>query len=154
MNNLTWFDQYCSLENMCNKILQEEGVRFAGIINKMGKLEIGGFGEGIIPHEDPEKQKMMFMQFVLMCNMRKENDDTSGHLDYILTKRKKATMLCIPMNKKVLLLSVEPNMDINKITDKLMKIHSFGKDNHVINEKNQQFQLNNGGVMLEHVTKT
>ena len=154
MNNLTEFDHYCSLENMCNKIIQEEGIRFAGIINKMGKLEIGGFGEEILPHEDPEKQKMMFMQFVLMCNMRKENDETSGQLDYILTKRKRSTMLCIPMDEKVLLLSVEPNMDINKITDKLMKIHSFGKDNDAINKKNQQFQLNNGGVMLEHMTKT
>jgi hypothetical protein len=125
MNDLTSFEDYRSMENMCTKILCDQGIRFAGIINKMGKLENGKFGDGIVPHENNEKQKMMFMQFILMCNMRKECDDTSGHLDYVITSRKKAKVLCIPMNDKSLLVSTEPYVDIFKIAESFKKIHDF-----------------------------
>jgi hypothetical protein len=118
---------------MCIKILDEEGIRFAGIINRMGNLEVGGFGKRITPNEDSEKQKMMFMQFVLMYNMRKECDDTSGQLDYIMTKREKSKILCIPIDNKLLLLSAESYVDMEKFAQKLKKIHDFIKDNH--NEK-------------------
>lgn len=128
MNKLTTFENHCSLENMCAKILHEKGIRFAGIINKMGRLEAGGFGKGITPHEDNERQKMMFMQFVLMCNMRKECDETSGQLDYIMTKREKSKILCMPMEDRVLLLSAESFVDMEKFAGKLEKIHSFSKN--------------------------
>lgn len=133
MNNITTYERYLSLENMCNRILNEKGIRFAGVINKMGKLETGGFRREIKPHEDNEKQKMMFMQFVLMYNMRNECNDTSGKLDYIMTKRRKSTMLGIPINDdKLLLISAEPYLDVEKFAEKLKKVHIFGKENEIM----------------------
>jgi len=40
---------YQIYEVRCNDVLEQEGVRFAAIINSEGKLTAGGFKKGITP---------------------------------------------------------------------------------------------------------
>jgi hypothetical protein len=38
----------------CTQLLAESEIRFAGIVDKDGKLVAGGFKEGLVPHEGDE----------------------------------------------------------------------------------------------------
>ena len=42
-------------DEKCNRLLGESEIRFAGIVDKDGKLIAGGFKEGITPYENDEK---------------------------------------------------------------------------------------------------
>ena len=44
--------------------LGESEIRFAGIVDKNGKLIAGGFKKGIIPYENDETKLQSFFEFV------------------------------------------------------------------------------------------
>jgi len=46
----------------CNHLLRESEIRFAGIVNKDGKLVAGGFKEGITPYEDDQTKLQSFFE--------------------------------------------------------------------------------------------
>ena len=59
-------------DEKCKKILSEENIRFAGIINENGDLISGGFKEGITPLENDETRLKSFLEFVSKVSIRKE----------------------------------------------------------------------------------
>ena len=44
----------------CKKLLEESEIRFAGIVDKDGKLISGGFKEGLTPYEGDETRLQSF----------------------------------------------------------------------------------------------
>jgi hypothetical protein len=50
-------------DKKCSKLLEESEIRFAGIINKDGKLVSGGFKEGLVPYEGDETKLQSFFFF-------------------------------------------------------------------------------------------
>lgn len=101
------------LNAKCKRALQVFPIRFAGIINKKGHLVSGGFKTGIIPYEEESKLKMLHMQTVLDFSMRSEYNDTLGGIFYVVAKREKVTTVTIPLgNELLLLLSCDPNVEI------------------------------------------
>lgn len=51
--------QISSKEDICDLLLKEPKIRFAGIINNKGRLVSGGFSRDTIPYEKDEKRKMI-----------------------------------------------------------------------------------------------
>lgn len=124
--------QMCLYDNICNEICQVQGIRFAAIINKHGRKVSGGMRNNITPLEqDDKKIEMLFMESTLDLSMRKEFDDSFGNIHAIVSYRDKTTIITIPYQDDLILLSVEPEMDSSniiqiihqKITDK--KINEF-----------------------------
>ena len=58
----------------CTKLLKESEIRFAGIVDKNGKLIAGGFKEGLVPYEGDETKLQSFFDFVSKTSIRKEFD--------------------------------------------------------------------------------
>ena len=112
-----WID-----DQKCKKLLDYDEIRFAGLINNMGHLVAGGFKPGIIPLEDDAERKKMYMELALRVSMRKEFDYSLGPVKYAASRREKAVMLSFPMNSNVLLVSAEPNVDIDKTANKIIKL--------------------------------
>jgi len=50
-------DEYWIYDQKCKKLLDYDEIRFAGLINKMGRLVAGGFKPGISPLEDDAERK-------------------------------------------------------------------------------------------------
>ena len=120
-------DDYSLTLKKCDRLLQEDDIRFAGIINRMGKLLAGGFKKGIKPIEDDAERQKLYMELALRVSMRKEFDYCLGPVKYSASRREKAVMISVPFNKKVLLVSAEPNVDIDKTASKIMKIWGHPK---------------------------
>ena len=110
------------LDDICDTISKQPGIRFCGIVNKLGRLIAGGFKQDIIPYVTDEKNRTIYMQLCLELSMRKEYDDLLGPIEYIAAKRKKVTMISIPIQSYFMILSVEPFVDSEKIVKHVMEI--------------------------------
>lgn len=114
--------EYWVYDQKCKKLLDYDEIRFAGLINNMGRLVAGGFKPGISPLEDDAERKKMYMELALRVSMRKDFDYCLGPVKYAASRREKAVMLSFPLNSNVLLVSAEPDVDIDKTANKIIKL--------------------------------
>ena len=113
-------------ENKCQKMLDEDEIRFAGIINEDGKLVSGGFKKDITPLENDEAKLKSFMEFVSKVTIRKEYDESLGPINYLAARRDKAVLVSFPfpVSKCVLLISANPSVDIEQLATRVVDIFS------------------------------
>lgn len=113
-------------DDKCERLLQEDEVRFAGIINDQGTLISGGFKKGLTPLEGDETKLKSFMEFVSKISIRKEFDESLGPINYLAARRDKAVLVSFPfpVSKVVLLISANPSVDIEKLAKKVVDIFS------------------------------
>lgn len=112
------------LNKMCQRILSEPGVRFAGIINWMGNRVAGGFSTDIAPLVNEQKEHMMYMQLVLELNMRSEFDPELGKVNYLYSKRDNVSMISIPKKGFFILLATERMVNVEKLVELIEKYYS------------------------------
>ena len=108
----------------CKDLLDEDEVRFAGIINEAGNLIYGGFKKGLLPLESDQEKLESFMKFVSKMSLRKEYDDSLGPINYLIARRDKIVLISFPfpLNKIILLISAEPSVNIENLASKVTKI--------------------------------
>ena len=108
----------------CKDLLDEDGIRFAGIINEVGNLIYGGFKKGILPLESDQAKLESFMKFVSKISLRKEYDDSLGPINYLVARRDKAVLISFPfpLSKILLLISAEPSVNIENLASTVTKI--------------------------------
>ncbi len=108
----------------CNSLLQESEIRFAGIVNKDGKLIAGGFKEGITPYENDETKLHSFFEFVSKASIRKELDESLGPINYLAARRDKAVLVSFPfpITQILLLISAEPTVNIEILAKRVIEI--------------------------------
>ncbi len=113
-------------DDKCERLLQEDEVRFAGIINDQGILISGGFKKGLTPLEGDETKLKSFMEFVSKISIRTEFDESLGPINYLAARRDKAVLVSFPfpVSKIVLLISANPSVEIEKLAKKVVDIFS------------------------------
>ncbi len=107
-------EQIKLIEKACDEILKDKGVRFVGVINKMGRLVVGRYNTSIKSHLLDNEDQMVYMQLAMEIFLRQEFDKKLGSVDYVLSKRKKVNMISIPVEKYLVLVSTEPGIDVDK----------------------------------------
>lgn len=122
-SSLQLYDQKCKI------LLNEPEIRFAGIVSKEGKLLLGGFKEGLIPYENDETKLQSFFNFVSKASIRKEFDESLGPINYIAARRDKAVLVSFPfpISQILLLISAEPNTNIENLAKKVVEIFTSVK---------------------------
>ena len=108
----------------CKDLLDEDKIRFAGIINDVGNLIYGGFKKGILPLESDQAKLESFMKFVSKISLRKEYDNSLGPINYLVARRDKVVLISFPfpVSRILLLISAEPTVNIEKLAGKVTKI--------------------------------
>ena len=86
----------------------------------MGRLVSGDYKKGIVPIEEINQYKIC-MAHALELFMKKDLDDTLGTLEYIVSKRKNVTIITIPVNDSLVLISTEPKTKIEPIVDEIIQ---------------------------------
>ncbi len=111
-------------DEKCNHLLGESEIRFAGIVDKDGKLVAGGFKEGLTPYEDDETKLQEFFKFVSKASIRKEFDESLGPINYIAARRDKAVLVSFPfpVTQILLLISAEPTVNIESLAKKVIQM--------------------------------
>ena len=108
----------------CSKLLEQDEIRFAGIIDKEGKLIAGGFKDGLTPYEGDETRLQSFLEFVSKASIRKEFDESLGPINYLAARRDKAVLVSFPfpLTQILLLISAEPSVNIESLAKKVVQI--------------------------------
>ena len=108
----------------CKRLLKESEIRFAGIVDKNGKLITGGFKEGITPYENDETKLQSFFEFVSKASIRNELDESLGPINYLAARRDKAVLVSFPfpISQILLLISAEPTVNIETLAKKVVEI--------------------------------
>jgi len=108
----------------CKDLLDEEEIRFAGIIDEAGSLIGGGFKKGLLPLESDPTKLGSFMKFVSKISLRKEYDDSLGPINYLVARRDKAVLISFPfpLSGILLLVSAESTVVIENLVSKVIKI--------------------------------
>jgi len=120
-NQNTKFQMY---DIRCKDLLEEDVIRFAGIINEAGNLICGGFKKGLLPLESNQAKLDSFMKFISKISLRKEYDDSLGPINYFVARRDKVVLISFPfpLSRILLLISAEPSVSIEKLASKAIKI--------------------------------
>ena len=121
MNQVKEIDEIEILDQKCKKMLNEEGIRFIGIINNMGGQIAGGYKKGITPLVDEEEHKMG-IHHALGYVLIKDFDESLGPVEYIAAKRKNVIMITIPLQKHIILISTEHDIDSEEIVKKVTQL--------------------------------
>ena len=112
-------------EPRCIEVQHQDGVRFAAIIDKNGEKVAGGFRDGVIPYEEDENRLHDFYKSAVDLSFRHDHLSTSlGALNYIASRRNKVVLISFPfpVSEKILLVSAEPGLDIEKLAENVVKI--------------------------------
>ena len=94
------------------------------IAEETGKIIGKGFKKGVKPLEDEVDRRKMYMELVLRVTTRREFDYCLGPVKYSASRREKVVTLSFPLGGNVLLVSTNPDVEIDKTAAKIMKICS------------------------------
>ena len=116
--------RYKMYEEKCNRILAEDDIRFAGIVDVDGRLVAGGQREGVPPLEDSESKLQSFIEFVSKVSIRKDYDDSLGPINYLAARRDKLVLVSFPfpISKILLLVTAEPTANIESLAKNVVDI--------------------------------
>jgi hypothetical protein len=114
------------IKQKVDEIFSEKDIRFAGFVNIKGDLEEGRFREDIVPFENDEEQQKIFRELALRISTRKKFDYSMGAVKYSASRREKLVMMSFPLKNTILLITAEPNVNIDRLAYKIIRI--LGKD--------------------------
>ena len=107
-------------QQKCQSILELPEIRFAGFLDYMGNLIAGDFKPGVSPRKNKEERKKMFVEAVLRIRTRQDFDENLGPVKYAAARRRNVVTMTIPLEDKVLFVSAEPDVDIDKTAEKIL----------------------------------
>ena len=109
-----------------DKMISENEIRFAGFVDSNGGLVEGKFREGVIPFENDEEKQQIFRELALRISTRKKFDYSMGAVKYSASRREKLVMMSFPLENMILLITAEPNVNIDRLAYKVIQI--LGKE--------------------------
>jgi hypothetical protein len=105
-------------EKLCNKVFSlHDDIRYVGVINDAGSLVAGGMRKGLDSITEEQTDELYLAQTALRKSMRQRFDDTMGKARFAYVEREKISMLTFYMDKNVLVVSIEPNVDSHTVMD-------------------------------------
>jgi len=104
------------------EILSEKDIRFAGFVNMEGVLIEGQYREDIVPFENDEDKKQIFRELALRISTRKKFDYSMGAVKYSASRREKLVIMSFPLKNMILLLTAEPNVNIDRLAYRIIQV--------------------------------
>jgi hypothetical protein len=92
-------------------------IRYAGLIDETGSLIVGGMRHGIDSIVDQPSEELYLTHTALRKSMRERFDDTMGKARFVYVEREKLSLLTFYLDKKMLLITLEPNMESQNVID-------------------------------------
>ena len=109
-----------------DEILSEKDIRFAGFVGLGGNLLKGRFREDVTPFENDEEQQQVFRELASRISTRKNFDYSMGPVKYSASRREKLVMMSFPLKNMIILITAEPNVNIDRLAYKIIQI--LGED--------------------------
>lgn len=103
---------------LCERVFAlNDDIRYAGVIDDSGSLVAGGMREGINSIVSETDEELYLTQTALRKSMRERFDTAMGRARFAYVEREKVSVLTFYLNDKILLLTLEPNVDSHTVMD-------------------------------------
>ncbi len=109
------------LRKKIENILKIDDIRFAAFIDLNGNIIEGRFHEGLVPLEDDEQRQKFYQELALRVSTRKRFDVPLGRVKYSASRREKIVMMSFSYNDIILLITAEPNVNIDRLAYKIIQ---------------------------------
>ncbi|MCA9827424.1 MAG: hypothetical protein KC444_03405 [Nitrosopumilus sp.] len=101
----------------CNILLANKGIRYVGILDKMGNLIFEKEQKNLKLSISDNKSRSLYIKSVLSILFEKDFDNEIGLLKYNVSHRTKINMITIPIFDHVIIITVEPNENCDPIAN-------------------------------------
>jgi hypothetical protein len=106
------------LHKLCERVFAlNDDIRYAGVIDSTGTLIAGGMRRGIDSIVSETDEELFLTQAALRKSMRERFDASMGRARFAYVEREKMSMLTFYMADKMLLVTLEPNVDSHTAID-------------------------------------
>jgi len=122
MAQLTRGFEYQKYQRIYEELLKEPKIRFIGFIDYMGNLLLGGFRKGVTPLKGESERQKIFLEVALRVRTREDFDPDVGPVKYAASRRARVVMMTFPLMNKILFVSMEPDVEMDTIAKKIIKI--------------------------------
>jgi hypothetical protein len=122
-------------KKLCNSVFAlSQNIRFAGVIDKMGKLAAGGMKEGLMSMEDKEDSSKLYLEFLIRSQMRKDYDAEFGKVVYSFSEREKIKFAVFPLqDNHILMVSIEKKeADHDKLIQNILTLTNNNNNNNIL----------------------
>jgi hypothetical protein len=109
---------------LCGQVFDiDPAIRFAGVIDRMGKLIAGGMRPGLKPLESIKDMDRLYLEFALRNAMRREFDGEFGPTVYAMSERERIKIATFPMpGDSLLLISIERAKPHDRIISRVLEL--------------------------------
>src|ERR687886_11193 len=105
-------------QRLCEQIFAlHDDIRYAGVVDDSGLLIAGGMRKGIDSIVDQSNEELYLAQTALRKSMRQRFDGTMGKSRFAYVEREKISILTLYMNKNIVIVTIEPNVDSHTAID-------------------------------------
>jgi hypothetical protein len=104
--------------NLCERVFAlNDDIRYAGVIDASGSIVAGGMREGINSIVSETDEELFLTQTALRKTMRERFDSAMGRARFAYVERTKISILTFYLDDKILLVTLEPNLDSHTVMD-------------------------------------
>jgi len=103
---------------LCERVFAlNEDIRYAGVIDSAGALIAGGMRKGTDSIVSETDEELFLTHTALRKSMRDRFDASMGGARFAYVEREKMSILTFYMGDKILLVTLEPNVDSHTAID-------------------------------------
>ncbi len=108
-------------EKRCQELLEDDEVRFAGLLDEFGKLLAGGYNQGIDPRLSEEQHDVVCKELAARVSKRKKYDVELGRVKYSASRREHVVIMSFPIYEKVIMIVAEPHVNIDRLAFRIIE---------------------------------
>lgn len=102
-------------EHKCQEILDDDEIRYAGLLDEFGTLLAGGTKPGMTIRLNDDQLESVRKELASRVVKRKKFDEELGHVKYSASRREHVVIMSFPIYDKVLMLVAESNVNIDRL---------------------------------------
>ena len=103
---------------LCESIFGlHDDIRYAAVVDDAGLQIAGGMRRGIDSIVDQTNEELYLAQTALRKSMRERFDENMGKARFAYVEREKISILTFYLNKNILIVTLEPNVDSHTAID-------------------------------------
>ena len=118
------------LDKLCFWIFKyDRRVRYAGVLDDTGRVVAGGMRKGISSLEPASEDLRLMTNITIQMATDKTWDQYFGKIQFTFIKREKVNMLIFGIGSNLLLVTTQPDVDIEQIAqlrDSVITIYTTG----------------------------
>ena len=107
-------------EQKCQKILEENEIRFAGLLDEFGNLLAGGFKQKMIQRLSEEKFQSVCKELASRVVKRKKHDKELGYVKYSASRREHVVIMSFLIYDQVVMIVAESHVNIDRLAFRII----------------------------------